>query len=76
MTPESKLSDVIGINEENEIKPRINWRDAFAALGEPMPKGISVLDYMNDCKAKGKQFDIVEWQNLFYPNHAKASHED
>lgn len=65
MEREVRLSDVLTI-QDGEFKPRLNWREAFEHLGDPRPHGLTVLDYLADCKARGVEFDIMEWQSKFY----------
>ena len=61
-----RLSDVLTIVDD-EVKPRVDWRDVFERLPEPRPQGLSVLDYVADCKARGVDFDIMDWQRKFFP---------
>jgi len=69
----SKLIKTLTITDNDEIKPRVGWREAFENLGELRPKGITILDAILDATAHGRsKLTDEEWQMIQLPTGSKS----
>lgn len=62
MDKTKKLADVLTINEDGEIRPRIDIREVFAPIFETrFWSKLSYLEYERACEKLGRKPSLNEW---------------
>ncbi len=64
MSEKQKLSDVLKIDNDGVVRPRVSWREALGDTFAAQPPSLSYLRFEQWCKAKNTEPSLTEWLRL------------